>query len=352
MKTDNRRSAAGLHGWTAKVTLLLMAVLLAGCLPVSDLREIDEFDLRPPALLGISVPSAREVRLAFDQEVRVETGDVRITPALSLGGIETRGSEVLLTLGENQALGVEYYLEGRVEDENGNSMSFITPFYGYNPRVPGLIINEFTTQGSGNHPDIAELAVLSGGNLAGVTLYEGTREDFAQKKVLPPLEVAGGDYILIHFKPQGIPEEIDETESPDESGGLDASPGAWDFWVVGGSGLSGNNGVLALYASPSGGLIDGVLYSNRTSASDDRYRGFGSTRVLDRAENLYEEGGWVAAGELIAPEDAIDPDPSTATRSMCRDSSGTDTDSRNDWHIVPTGGYTFGGVNSDDVYVP
>ncbi|MFP4564455.1 MAG: hypothetical protein ACLFRY_14225, partial [Spirochaetia bacterium] len=252
MKTDNRRSAAGPLGWAAKGTLLLTAVLLAGCLPVSDLREIDEFDLRPPALLGISIPSAREVRLTFDQEVRVETGDVRITPSLSLGGIEARGSEVILTLGENQALGIEYYLEGRVEDENGNSMSFITPFYGYNPRVPGLIINEFTTQGSNSHPDMVELAVLSGGNLAGVTLYEGTREDFDQKKVLPPLEVAGGDYLLIHFKPQGIPEEIDETERTDESGGLDVSPEAWDFWVFGGSGLSGNNGVLALYASPSG----------------------------------------------------------------------------------------------------
>ena len=361
MKIWRRRTwggAAGGHGPEGAVLLMrrlfipLPLLLLAGCLPVSDLREIDEIDLRPPVLLGVSVPSAREVRALFDQEVRVEPGEMSLTPSLPVDGIEPRGSEIILILAADQALGVEYFLDGRVEDENGNSMSFIVPFYGYNPRVPGLVINEFTTQGSGNHPDLVEIAVLSSGNLAGVTLYEGTKEDFDQKKVLPSLEVAPGDYLLVHFKPEGIPEETDETADPDVSGGLDAVSGAWDFWVDGGSGLSGNNGVIALYTSPSGALLDGVLYSNRTSASDERYRGFGSTRVLERAETLCGEGGWTAAGELVAPEDAVDPDPSTATRSICRDSTGTDTDGREDWHIVPTGGYTFGGVNSDDVYVP
>jgi hypothetical protein len=342
----------GFAPFLALLLAVLLAVLLTGCLPVSDLREIDEIDLRPPVLLGVSVPSSREVRIAFDQEVRAEREEMRITPNLPMTGLVLEGSEVILTLEEDQALGIEYYLEGRVEDENGNSMSFITPFYGYNPRVPDLVINEFTTQGSGNHPDIVEIAVLSEGNLAGVTLYEGTRTDYDGKKVLPPREVEPGEFLLVHFKPEGIPDEEDETVSPDTSGGLDASPEAWDFWVDGGSGLSGNNGVIALYGSPAGILLDGVLYSNRTSASDERYRGFGSTRVLGRAENLFEEEGWTAAGELIAPEDAVDPEPSTATRSMCRDSSSADTDRREDWHIVPTGGYTFGGVNSDEVHIP
>ena len=61
---------------------------------------------------------------------------------------------------------------------------------------------------------------------------------------------------------------------------------------------------------------------------------------------------WVHAGDHIAPEDAIDPDPSTATRSISRSSTSIDTDGRIDWHITPTSGATFGEVNTDEVYVP
>jgi hypothetical protein len=110
--------------------------------------------------------------------------------------------------------------------------------------------------------------------------------------------------------------------------------------------------VISLYSRPGGEILDGVLYSNRTSESDAQYRGFGSATVLARADELVSAGGWRVSGSQAAPEDALNPDGSTATRSICRSSDSTDTDSREDWHIVPTRGSTFGTDNSDEVYAP
>jgi len=156
----------------------------------------------------------------------------------------------------------------------------------------------------------------------------------------------------VHFRPQGITDEVDELSDPAASGGLDACATAWDFWVHGGDGLPGNNGVVSLYARPGGPVLDGVLYSNRTAAADTLYLGFGSREAMERALELAADGGWVTEGETVRPEDAVNPEGSTATRSLCRDRAGADTDSAPDWHIVPTSGFSFGAENSDEVYQP
>ena len=166
------------------------------------------------------------------------------------------------------------------------------------------------------------------------------------------MDVVAGDYVVVHFRPQGIPEEINETTDRAASGGRNASPDAWDYWVSGGTGLSTNNGVLSLVENPLGGYIDAVIYSNRTSESDTRYRGFGSRKMLARADAVVEAGQWVAAGRAVVPEDAIPSGASTATRSMSRRSDGRDTNSAADWHITPTRGSTPGSVNTDEVHAP
>ena len=108
--------------------------------------------------------------------------------------------------------------------------------------------------------------------------------------VLPAVEVATGDYIVIHATASGLGE--DEHANADQSNHELALPGVWDFWIQEGTGLSGRNGVLTVHATPGGALLDGVLYSNRTSESDERYRGFGSKATMLRADRLAELGGW------------------------------------------------------------
>ena len=357
---------------SGSIQWLIVLLMLAGsvaCTPLPQFPFAADADLAPPRILELGFRGATRLSLGFDEECELvtnsllrgetllgtevsvtdNTGSARATPGAA--GTPTPVYEMLFTFSIPPDPGIEHAIEAQVADPAGNHLRFVARFYGLNEMLPAMIINEFTTQGSGSHPDLVEIRVLTDGNLAGSCIYEGVPADWDQKFVFPDLSVSAGDFIVVHFKPQGSPDEVNETVGSDESGGYDASPEAWDFWVPGGTGLSGNNGVLTLCENPVGGIIDGVLYSNRTSESDDRYRGFGSTAVMERADYLVAEGAWMASG-LVRPEDAVDPEDSTATRSIARGTDGADTNRRSDWHITPTRGLTPGSENTDAVYVP
>jgi hypothetical protein len=324
--------------------------LLAACGPLPWPRG-SEPDLRPPGIEDVSATGPGSLVIAFDEEAGLDAETLRIEPALQVREVSPPGRTVTVGV-DTQSPGREYRLEATARDGRGNSTTFLAGFYGFNPRIPRVVVNECTPRGSTDHPDLIELKALADGDMGGLTLYVGTPGSFVARLVFPSFEVRRGSFILVHCRPAGDPAEVDETGDPAASGGIDASPSARDFWMRDGQGLGGNNGVISLYERPGGPIIDGLLYSNRTSDSDDRYRGFGTSEVLARAEELARDGGWRIAGALVAPEDGMNPEGSTATRSLCRSSTSADTDSRGDWHIVPTRGSTFGADNSDEAYAP
>ena len=337
-------------------TLLKACTLMALCLctccgPITDMRERLDPDLIPPQLLDVRALDAEHLELTFDEPPLCAVEDLAVDPLLEIFAVHSEDSLLVVQTG-TQTPGLPYQLEALVEDEAGNGLHFLTRFYGYNGAVPKLLINEFTTRGTGNHPDAVELKAMEGGNMGGVVLYEGTPGNYDDRLIFPAFEVADGEFLIIHFKPEGIPEEIDETSAKDLSGGLDSSDQAYDFWIPEGAGISGNNGVISCYDRPGGAILDGVLYSNRTSDSDERYGGFGTLDSWERAQELAADGGWIITGERVRPEDAVSPEGSTGTRSICRGSCSEDTDTNADWHIVPTLGFTFGEENSDEIYVP
>jgi hypothetical protein len=292
-----------------------------------------------------------EIVVELDEEASMAADKVRITPALGVTATEASGSRIRIS-SDAQTPGVPYQMEAEATDRSGNVASFMAEFYGYNPRVPRLLLNELTPRGTTEHPDLLELKVLSAGDMGGVVLYQGTPGSFDDRLVFPSFPVNAGSFIVVHWKPSGDPAEMNETSDLSASGGTDASPTGYDFWVAGGQGLGGNNSVLCLFERQGGRLMDGLLYSNRTSTSDEKYLGFGSSAMLARAQELVKDGGWRVAGARVTPEDAVSPEGSTSTRSLCRSSAGTDTDTAADWHIVPTRKSTFGAENSDEVYVP
>ncbi|MGO9308973.1 MAG: hypothetical protein ACLQDL_08130 [Spirochaetia bacterium] len=331
--------------------LSMLAVLLAAsCGPLADSRP-PAADLLPPQVQSVQATGPGEISISFDEEAGLRAEKTRITPPLAVIDVTGHSKNVVLR-GERQSPGRVYSLEAEAEDARGNTASFVAQFYGYNARVPRLLINELTPRGSGNHPDLVELKVMTGGNMGGVVLYLGTPGSHDARMVFPPFEVMAGCFVLVHLKPTGDPAEVDETNDPASSGGFDASNTAYDFWLRDGPGLGGNNGVLTLCDRPGGACMDGVLYSNRTSQSDEQYGGFGSEQMRARAEELVQCGAWKAAGARVTPEDSFSPEGSTGTRSICRTSASVDTDSAEDWHVVPTRKATFGSENSDEVYVP
>lgn len=317
-----------------------------------DTREFVADDIHPPIFIGSGAVDEKTFSLSFSEKARISTENLTISPDIPVDSLVWHDQTCRIDLAEAMEPGAEYSIEATARDEKGNSLTFLTHIYGYNPAVPEIRLNEITTQGSSSNPDKVELKVLSAGNTAGLALYEGVDTSYTYRKILPPIEVKKGDYIVVHFKPKGVPEETDEISDPSSCTAEESIAGSWDLWIEGGGGISGNNGVIALYRSTTGPLIDGFLYSNRTSSSDENYRGFGTTRALERADRLIEQNGWKCEERLPAPEDAVDPEDSTATRSICRMPDGEDSDSAEDWHIVPTRGSTFGKVNNTEVYVP
>ncbi len=334
------------------VLLALSLIPLNACGPLVDGAALLDEDIYPPVFYDALSASPTSVQIRLSEQGHLEEASLSVAPALSLKEVEDGKETITLHFEEEMEPGRSYALSARIADTAGNTLTFITELYGFNPRVPELLLNEITTQGSSSNPDKVELLVLTAGNTAGVTLFEGTRDYWTHKKILPPVEVRPGDYIVVHCKPEGRPDEVDETEDPFSCNAEEAVDGAWDFWIAGGSGLSGNNGVISIYSSARGTPIDGFLYSNRTSSSDERYRGFGSNRALERADQLAAQEEWQIAGRAAAPEDAVNPEDSTATRSMCRSPGAEDTDTAADWHIVPTRGSSFGTVNTTEVYQP
>ena len=334
-----------------QLSSLVFLAVSSGCGPLPDPRAIYTGDLQSPIFLGTHAISETTVAISFHEPVEFLKTDFSCIPQLEVTDVVSGENSIRIAFLKAMTPGTEYAISGRVRDTSGNSLQFITKIYGFNANIPDLRVTEFTPRGSGKHPDCVEIVAVSGGNLAGVVIYEGTANEWDDRLVFPAATISSGDFIVVHFKPTGIAEEKNEVVSTNESGGYDATEGAWDYWVPAGDGLSGNNGVLTLYSSPGGSILDAVLYSNRSSASDERYRGFGSKRLLGQAEHLAQTGAWIAVDGLIRPEDAVNPDGSTGTRSICR-LAGIDTDGKDDWYIVPTRGATFGASNSTAVYVP
>jgi len=330
--------------------LIFLSLICTGCGSPTSLPEMIEGDWVPPMLSRIVARSPEVIALEFDEPVRLL--EATIEPPVIVAAATWRNGALEIAGTERFEASIEYWVDARVEDEAGNISSVLASVYGLNENLPLLRISEVVCEGSSTHPDWVELEVIESGDLAGVCLYEGSPGVWDSRKVFPSVPVSAGEFIVVHFKPEVIPEEIDEISDPSESGGRDVHPDAWDFWVAGGDGIPNTTGGLTLTAFPGGPCIDALLYTTKRYDPNDEKRGFGLASQLEIFEEVVAAGGWIPEGEFVIPEDGVDPEDSTATRSICRDPGGTDTDTAADWHITPTSGATPGYENTTDRYVP
>jgi len=333
--------------------LHLILLIFSSCAPGSDSNGPPfSVDLLPPELQSADNPDAVSLRFIFDEAVNPGPDEITIQPPLTVRSVEAEGNTLKITFDSEQLIGESYTAGVTVSDNSGNTLSFLFRFTGWNPRVPGILINEINPRGSGNNPDCIELYTLSSGNLGGLCLKVGTENRYSGKILFPAVEINRGDYLLIHTKSEGIPEEINEIENINVSGGLLASDEARDFWVAGSPGLPGNNGAVTLFRREGGKVIDAVLWSDRCDNSEDEKMGWTSEGFIF-ATDLAEAEAWkTGIAAIPCPSEAVDVSLSTATRSLCRNTAPQDRDTASDWHTVPTRGQTFGRENTDEVYIP
>ncbi|MDA3810364.1 MAG: hypothetical protein PF518_08550 [Spirochaetaceae bacterium] len=335
-----------------KLLFILIPVLFFSCSDISNKgNSLFNMDLRPPVLKSVEIENSRSLSIFFDEPVSFNPADYISDPGLEIETWNISETSITLHFKENQTPGKLYICRSDVSDESGNTLSFIIRYYGWNPNIPELLINEFNPEGSGNNPDTIELFVLTDGNVAGASIFIGSKNEYRDYYILPDLNVLAGDYIIIHMRPEGLSGEINETTDKAVSTGKLYSDSAWDLWVDGDKPLSGKNGAISLYTNPFGKMIDVVVYSNRLSADSEDYLGWTST-TIKMIEELSFMNEWNNTDGFIRPEDAVNSDGTTGTRSICRNSISFDNNSRENWHIVPTGEKSFGIANSDNIYEP
>ncbi|MFW5802233.1 MAG: hypothetical protein ACOCVC_09385 [Spirochaeta sp.] len=339
--------------WYLLIAGTTFILISNGCGAAGEARLFLSEGLRPPIITSIQISGPETVEITCDTPIR--SAGLRIEPQIEISDSRISGSTALFTLDRPTQIGMQYALFAVLEGENGHTAQVMRWGFGYNPRPVDMIMNEVIVRGSGNNPDAIEILIREGGNLGGSVWYLGTDQQHDAAYLFPPIEVNTGDYLILHVRPEHLTEEIDETgDELDLSGGKLSHPLARDLWLPEEAGLPSNNGVLTLYRSPHGELLDAILYSNRTHESDQTYGGFGTAKMQNWVNQAVEAGGWNNDSEdgIPLPEECVSPEGSTGTRSLNRGYPPAVTRTRHDWHIVPTRGATIGEANSNEVHSP
>ena len=102
---------------------------------------------------------------------------------------------------------------------------------------------------------------------------------------------------------------------------------------------------------PGGRLIEAFLYSNRTTASDTTYNGFGSDSFLINVTEITEAGGWNWPLGQPRPEDCVHSKGITSTRTVNR-RPDSPPGTKESWFIGATGTASLGETNTTEEYSP
>lgn len=311
-----------------KIRCVIIFLTLTGCTGMTDGGNGALLDFIPPRLVKFDQRQTQLV-FTFDEALTSARGEREGVPT-SEENLLLEGNRLTITPEAQLPPGTLQKILLEVQDHRGNRNTLIQRFYPTNPQLPQVRIMEVCINGTATRPDMVELIILSPGNLAGLEIRDNYPLESGQSFVFPSLDVKERERILVHFKPQGIPEEVQEIAGKNSSGGIGAVEGVRDFWVPEATGLKGTNGLILLSASPEGEHMDCLLYSNRTSGSDEKYRGFGSRSFLESVDWVHTQGFWKIQGEKPTPEDCVFSGDSTSTRPLVR-SENADTQGKEDW---------------------
>lgn len=297
-------------------------------------------DVESPILLEFSQDSAESVSLYFTEEVQLSNLEVRsgnsstmgalvfsqeqmtvstqslVAPVNSLGLQEGSASETQLSFAqvvfpESQLLemGATYILSGIAHDQEGNSLLFQVPFYGFNQNVAGMVLSEVRTEYEKPKVEFVELYVYRSGNLAGIELHSAYK-DFDY--VFPAVEVVAGEYVVLHMRTlaeeSGHVDELDENLSA--STAADSCDGVRDLWVNSVDEIVSANDVLVLRERAKGKMMDALLFMNLKVSETAK------KKILSVEEAILAEGGWTAGqdGEVWLSSDGM----TTVNRSLSR----------------------------------
>ena len=254
-------------------------------------------DYEAPKLRDFSVLDEHTLFLSFTEKVRLVSSVVsqqiegisdsmehsetfEPSPAIEAAGgkfgrieVEVQpmedGQSFNVILMEDCKVGCGYEFFGTVADKMGNTLTFCTPFTGFNSRVPELIMTEVQikyAKGSSGGKEIyrgefVEFLVLKGGNLGGLELKSGADGE-SKKYCFPAVEVEDGQIFLVHLRTVGGG-CIDERENLSEATAPHSAEGILDLWSDNTSARFNDSAdVILLQNGINGQVLDAFMYAD------------------------------------------------------------------------------------------
>ncbi len=273
-------------------------------------------DFSAPELRSFSAENAGSLLVGFSEAISAV--DLHITTSdnnLYADGTRINAVEdpklVALSLSKKTVRGEKYLLTGAVSDAAGNSLSFSLAFSGYNDEVPRLALSEVRSEYSKPKCEFIELYAVTGGNLAGVTLYSAY-DGIDCLYEFPACAVAAGEYLVVHYRKieDGA---LDETGDNLKLSTCTDSSDARDFWVDNREARIGKSDVILLRERDGGALLDALWYaeSGKTTIKNVAT----TAAVAKAAEEAFNAGLWPGG---VQPENAVCSDGATYTRTISR----------------------------------
>lgn len=256
---------------------VVLAVVVAVVCPISCCStdtygiEILQGDFSCPQIESISVLSSSSVQMVFSKEVDVLKAEVYTATSddgesESLGAVswDVAGDTVVFVFEDGAKVGVEYVLEGSVQDLSGNTLTFAASFSGPNDNPARLFINEFRKdyRSANEIGEFVELYVLKSGNLSGLEVYSA-HDGESLKYAFPAIDVSEGDYITVHMRQcedwSGmVSEEGDDLTLSTQADSCDS---ARDLWSDNTKAVFANTDIIVVRFTESSEVMDAVLYA-------------------------------------------------------------------------------------------
>ena len=282
--------------------------------------------------------SETEIVLEFSQPVTVIS--VSFDPYIMIGSIEDEGTIVSIFLEEQLIPGMPFTAELMVENEQGSSLGIAVPLRARNNHVPQLLINELRTVYSGTQSrvEFIEFRIQTRGNLGALRVFAVSNNNNSMIYHFLPVEVQAGELVVLHLRTPNDASVDEYGDNLAESGGMDASHTARDFWIPGSAKLLRSTDAVYVLDQDDR-VLDAVMIS------ETRDPWWNSSTIALAAEMLFLKGAWTSVtGGLAGPADAVDSSGigSAATRSISRDESMENTKTAASWFVTATGGVTPG----------
>ena len=296
-----------------------------------------------PMFLSCKAVSETEIEFLFSKPVSVVS--VHFSPAVKVEGVED-GSTVRVNFTGGPGPGEKLTADILAGDDKGNTINVLVPLRTRNSRVPRLLINELRTEYSKPKCEFIEFKTLEAGNMGALRVYIAGNYKAPLVYEFPPVEVASGEYVVLHLRTTEEDVNRDELgKNLEASGGADSSPTARDMWIPGSTKLLRKTDAVYIMDQDDR-VIDAVLLS------ENKDPWWSKDYFAEAAELLSNSGAWKSPdGKICSPADAFQSTGTTVTRTICRDETlAGNSRSAADWYITANSNATPGKPNSAKRY--